>query len=321
MGGSTMKKLIWALALTCASAAAQQYPTKPVRLIVTYPPGGSSDLMARVFGQKLTELWGQQVIVESKPGAAGAIGTEYAARQPADGYTFMIGNSGPVAINPLLSPVPYNVEKDFIPVSQISAGPNVLVVRSDTEFKSLNDIVAYGKANPGKLNYGTSGPGSISHLSSEMLKNLTKVNAVEVPYKGGGLAITDLLGGQINFIFSDTLPAMAHVRGGKLRALCLTGAEKFELLADQPSCQAAAPGLVAINWWGILVPAGTPRAIVTRLHDDWVKLAAEPDVKEGFAKLGVIAVASTPDEFRGFIRKEMDKYDKLIKEANIKVNP
>src|SRR4051812_4986126 len=140
MGGSTMKKLIWALALTCASAAAQQYPTKPVRLIVTYPPGGSSDLMARVFGAKLSEIWGQQVVIESKPGAAGAIGTEYTARQPADGYTFMIGNSGPVAINPLLSQVPYNVEKDFIPVSQISAGPNVLVVKTDERFQSLKEI-------------------------------------------------------------------------------------------------------------------------------------------------------------------------------------
>src|SRR5213078_22432 len=151
-------------------------------------------------------------------------------------YTFMLGNSGPVAINALLSPVPYNVERDFIPVSQISAGPNVLVVRADASFQDLSQIVSFAKQNPGKLNYGTSGPGSISHLSSEMLKNLAKVNAVEVPYKGGGLAITDMLGGQINFIFSDTLPAMAHVRGGKLRALCLTGAERFELLPDLNPC-------------------------------------------------------------------------------------
>ena len=154
-----------------------------------------------------------------------------------------------------------------------------------------------------------------------MLKNITKIQATEIPYKGGVDAVKDLLGGQIHFIFSDTLPAMSHVRAGKLRALCITGAEKFELLADQPPCQAAAPGLVALNWWGILVPAGTPRAVVGRLHDDWVKLAAEPELKEGFAKLGVIAVASSPEEFRGFIRKEMDKYARLIKEANIKVNP
>src|SRR5258706_10159626 len=176
------------IVLCIENSSAQTYPSKPVRLIVAYPPGGSSDLMARVFGAKLTELWGQQVIVESKPGAAGAIGTEYTARQPADGYTFMIGNSGPVAINPLLSPVPYNVDKDFIPVSQISAGPNVLVVRADASFQSLKDIIDYAKANPGKLNYGTSGPGSISHLSSEMLKSLAGVQAVEVPYKGGVLA-------------------------------------------------------------------------------------------------------------------------------------
>ena len=314
-----MKRFLLLLIFLSGSAFAQSYPTKPVRLIVSYPPGGSSDLMARVFGAKLTELWGQQVIVESKPGAAGAIGTEYAARQPADGYTFMIGNSGPVAINPLLSPVPYNVEKDFIPVSQISAGPNVLVVRTDAPFRSLKEIVEEGKKNPGKLNYGTSGPGSISHLSSEMLKNLTKVNAVEVPYKGGVLAVQDLLGGQINFIFSDTLPAMAHVRGGKLRALCLTGSEKFELLPELPMCMADVPGLVALNWWGVLFPAGTPRPIVNKLAADTEKTLADADVKKKFADLGVVAVSSTPEQFSSFIKAEMAKYGKLIKEANIKV--
>src|SRR6185503_14071746 len=160
-------------AFFAGNAGAQPYPNKPVRLIVTYPPGGSSDLMARVFGAKLSELWGQQVIVESKPGAAGSIGMDYAAKQPADGYSFVIGNSGPVAINPLLSNVPYNIEKDFIPVSLISNGPNVLVVRSDSPFNSLAEIVAYAKAHPGMLNYGTSGPGSISHMSAEMLKNIS----------------------------------------------------------------------------------------------------------------------------------------------------
>src|SRR5256714_8052293 len=273
-----MKKLFLVLFVACGTAFAQSYPTKPVRLIVSYPPGGSSDLMARVFGAKLTELWGQQVIVESKPGAAGAIGTEYFARQPADGYTLMVGNSGPVAINPLLSKVPYNTEKDFIPVSLISQGPNVLVVNVDWQAKSLAEIVAYARENPGKLNYGTSGPGSISHLSSEMLKNLTKAQAVEVPYKGGVLAVQDLLGAQINFIFSDTLPAMQHVRAGKLRALCLTGSEKFELLKELPNCNADAPGLVALNWWGVLFPAGTPRPIGARLHADTVKALADPEV-------------------------------------------
>jgi tripartite-type tricarboxylate transporter receptor subunit TctC len=313
--------LLLALALSVSLVNAQGYPSKPVKLIVTYPPGGSSDLMARVFGAKLGELWGQQVIVESKPGAAGSIGMDYAAKQPADGYAFVIGNSGPVAINPLLSQVPYNVERDFVAVSQISAGPNVLVVRSDAPFRSLGEIVSYAKANPGKLNYGTSGPGSISHLSSEMLKNITGVQAVEVPYKGGVLAVQDLLGGQIDFIFSDTLPAMAHVRAGKLRALCITGSERFELLKELSPCQFDAPGLVAVNWWGVLMPAGTPRAIVARLNADTVKALADPDVKKKFADLGVEAVSSTPEQFSAFIRAEMDKYAKLIKEANIKVNP
>ena len=307
-------------ALMCGFAAAQPYPNRPVKLIVAYPPGGSSDLMARVFAAKLTDMWGQQVLVENKPGAAGAIGTDYAAKQPADGYSFMIANLGPIAVNPLLSSVPYNVSKDFIPVSQISQGPNVLVVRADAPFQSLKDIIDYGNANPGKLSYGTSGPGSVSHLSSEMLKNITKIKATEVPYKGGVDAVKDLLGGQIHFIFSDTLPAMAHVRAGKLRALCITGTDKFELLPEQPACQAAAPGLVAVNWWGVVMPAGTPKNMVSKLHADTVKLLADPEVKQKFADLGVVATSSTPEQFAAFMKSESDKYAKLIKEANIKVN-
>src|SRR3954463_209916 len=316
-----MRMLALLFLLVTAFANAQSYPSKPVRLIVSYPPGGSSDLMSRVYGAKLTDLWGQTVVIESKPGAAGAIGMDYAARQPADGYTFVIGNSGPVAINPLLSTVPYNIEKDFVAVSQISAGPNVLVVRADSPFKSLGEIISYAKQNPGKLNYGTSGPGSVSHLSSEMLKYNQKVEAVEVAYKGGGLAITDMLGGQIQYIFSDSLPAMSHIRAGKLRALCVTGTQKYELLPEPPTCQESAPGLVAVNWWGVLYPAGVSKAIIDKLHADTVKVLADPDVKKRFADLGVETVSSSPAEFTAFIKAEMDKYAKLIKEANIKVNP
>ncbi|HEX6396437.1 MAG TPA: tripartite tricarboxylate transporter substrate binding protein, partial [Steroidobacteraceae bacterium] len=227
-----MKKILLALLLVSTSVAAQTWPSKPVKLIVTYPPGGSSDLMSRVYGAKLAELWGQQVVIESKPGAAGSIGMDFAAKQPNDGYTFVVGNLGPVAVNPLLSKVPYNIEKDFVPVSMISTGPNVLVVRTDSQFKSLAEIIDFAKKNPGKLNYGTSGPGSVSHLSSEMLKNGQKVDAVEVAYKGGVLAVQDLLGGQIQYIFSDSLPAMAHIRAGKLRALCVTGDAPYALLPE-----------------------------------------------------------------------------------------
>ena len=316
-----MKKLFLGLLLVSGTAIAQSFPTKPVKLIVTYPPGGSSDLMSRVYGAKLGDLWGQQVIIESKPGAAGSIGMDFAARQPNDGYTFVVGNLGPVAVNPLLSKVPYNIEKDFIAVSMISTGPNVLVVRTDSPFKSLGEIISYARQNPGKLNYGTSGPGSVSHLSSEMLKNGQKVNAVEVAYKGGVLAIQDLLGGQIQYIFSDSLPAMAHIKAGKLRALCVTGDSRYELLPEPPLCREAAPGLVAVNWWGVLLPAGSPKNVVDKLHADTVKALADPDVKKRFADLGVEAVSSTPAEFAAFIKSEMAKYEKLIKEANIKVNP
>jgi len=313
--------LIFCLAFICSAAFSQTYPSKPVRLIVTYPPGGSSDLMARVFGQKLSEVWGQQVIIESKPGAAGSIGMEYAARQPADGYTFVVGNIGPAAVNPLLSKVPYSMEKDFVPVSLISTGPNVLVVNTAWEVKSFGEVLAYARANPGKLSYGTSGPGSVSHLSSEMLKNITKANMVEIPYKGGVLAVQDLLGQQIQLIFSDALPAMAHIRAGKLRALCTTGAQRFALLSDLPTCDSTVPGLVVVNWWGVLFPAGVSKAIVDKFHADMVKVMQDPVVKGKFADLGVEAISSTPAEFGGFIKAEMDRFGKLIKEANIKVNP
>jgi tripartite-type tricarboxylate transporter receptor subunit TctC len=306
--------------LVYGAAFAQGYPTKPVRLIVTYPPGGSSDLMSRVYGAKLSEVWGQPVIVESKPGAAGSIGMDFAAKQPNDGYTFVVGNLQPVAVNPLLSQVPYSIQKDFVAVSQISQGPNVLVVQADSPFKSLADVIAYAKANPGKLNYGTSGPGSVSHLSSEMLKNIAKAQVVEVPYKGGVLAVQDLLGSQIQFIFSDTLPAMQHIRAGKLRALCVTGESRYELLPDQAPCQNDARGLVAVNWWGVLYPSGTPKSIVDKLHAATVKVLADPDTKKRFADLGVETKASTPAEFSAFIRAETEKYARLIREANIKVN-
>jgi len=319
-------KRIFAVALTAfaalfaAVAAAQTYPVKPVRLIVTYPPGGSSDLMARVFGLKLGELWSQQVLVESKGGAAGAIGMEYAARQAPDGYAFVIGNLGPTAVNPLLSKVPYSVERDFVPVSLISTGPNILVVNANSPFKSLGEILAYARANPGKLNYGTSGPGSVSHLAAELLKNLTKANVVEVPYKGSILAIQDLLGEQIQFIFSDALPALGHIRAGKLRALAVTSPERSPLVPDLPTCvESGVPGLVAVNWWGVLMPAGTPKPIIDKFHGDLVKTMADPEVKRKFGDLGVDAVSSSPGEFASFIKSETAKYEKLIKEAGIKV--
>src|SRR5258706_16351704 len=274
--------------------------------------------MSRVFGQKLSEVWGQQVIIESKPGAGGGIGMEYTARRASDGYTFVVVNTQPASFNRLLSKVPYTVDKDFIPVALIATGPNVLVVNSAWQVKSLGEVLAYARANPGKLSYRTSGAGSVSHLSSEMLKNLTHANVVEIPYKGGVLAVQDLLGQQIHFIFSDALPAMQHIRAGKLRALCATGPQRFALLADLPTCDSAVPGLVAVNWWGVLLPAGTPRPIADKFHADIVRVMQDATVKSKFADLGVEAVSSTPQQFASFIKAEMDKYARLIKDAGIK---
>ena len=301
-----------------SAVLAETYPAKPVRLIVTYPPAGSSDLMGRILGQKLAELWGQPVIVENKPGAAGSIGMDYAAHQPPDGYSFLIGNLGPVTVNPLLSKVPYDVERDFVPVSLIATGPNVLVVNPKTPVKTLGELIAYARANPGKLNFGSGGPGSVAHLSGEMLKSLAHVDIVHVPYKGGILSVNDLIAGHVQMVFSDALPVMQHIRAGTLRALAITSPERSPLVPDVPTCvESGVPGLVAVNWWGVLLPAGTPKAIADKFYADLVKVMHDPDVKEKFAQLGVEAVSGTPEQFAAYMRSETVKYSKLVKEANI----
>jgi tripartite-type tricarboxylate transporter receptor subunit TctC len=307
-------------ALLGGMALAQSYPSKPVKLIVTYPPGGSSDLLARVFGQKLSEIWGHPVVVESKPGAAGSIGMDYAAKQPNDGYSFVVGNIGPAAVNPLLSKVPYNVERDFVAISLIATGPNVLIVHPDVPAKSLRELTDYAKSGgAGKLNYGTSGPGSISHLAGAMYSNITGVKATEVPYKGGILGVQDLVAGHIQYIFSDSLPAMQFIKAGRARALCLTGAERSPVMPDLPPCAEAVPGLVAVNWWGVYMPAGVPKAITDKFHADLVTTMQDEEVKRKFADLGVEAVYSTPEQLVSFMKSETAKYAKLIKEAGIKV--
>ena len=307
--------------LVAATAAAQTYPTKPVRLIVTYPPGGSSDLMGRVLGQKLSDLWGQQVIIESKPGAAGSIGMEFAARQAADGYSFVIGNFGPVAVNPVLSKVPYDVQKDFLPVSMVCTGPNILVVNSAMPVKSVQELVAAAKKDAGKLNFGTSGPGSMSHLIGEMFKRSAQISIEGIQYKGGVLAVQDLLAGQVQMIFSDALPVMQHIRAGKLRPIGITSKDRSPLSPDIPTmAEQGFPDLVAVNWWGVLVPAGTPRPIVDKLNADLVKVLADPDLKKKYADLGVEPMSSTPEFFGDFIRTESARYAKVIKDAGITAN-
>jgi tripartite-type tricarboxylate transporter receptor subunit TctC len=274
--------------------------------------------MARILGQKLSDLWGQPVIVENKAGAAGSIGMEYAAHQAPDGYSFLIANLGPAVVNPILSKVPYDVERDFVPVSLIATGPNILVVNPNTPARTLGELTAYARANPGKLNFGSGGSGSVAHLSGEMYKSLAHIDIVHVPYKGGILSVNDLLAGNVQLVFSDALPVMQHIRAGKLRALAVTSPERSALAPDIPTCvEAGLPGLVAVNWWGVLLPAGTPKAVADKFRTDLLKVMQDPEVKEKFATLGVDAVSGTPEQLAAYIKSETAKYAKLIKEANI----
>ena len=305
----------------CSQSFAQNFPNKPIRLVVTYPAGGSSDLMARIMGQKLSEHWGQPVIIESKPGAAGSIGMEFTARQPADGYTFVVGNLGPASVNPLITKVPYSMEKDFIPVSLTATGPNILAVPTASPYKNLAELLAAAKAKPGTLNFGTSGSGSMAHLGGELIMRQANVKMIGVPYKGGGLAVNDLLAGQIDMMVSDALPVSQHIKTGRLRALAITSAKRSTMMPDIPTfAEAGLPGLVAVNWWGVFLPAGTPKPIVDAYQSALVKIMANPDLKDRFAGLGVEAQASTQDEFKAFLASENAKYAKLIADNNIKAD-
>jgi tripartite-type tricarboxylate transporter receptor subunit TctC len=308
-----------ALAQTAATGA-QGYPNKLVRFVVTYPPGGSSDVMARIIGQQLGEYWGQQVIVESRPGADGSIGTEYAARQPADGYTFLLANFGPIVAKPLLTKVNYDWKRDFAPVSRITISANILVVPKTMPVTNIKQLVALAKARPGELTYGTSGPGSMSHFAGEMFQQLAGVKMITVPYKGNALAITDIMGGQITTMFSDAVPAMQAMKTGKLRAMAVTSEKRWPFTPELPTlAEEGLKGFAAVNWWGILFPAGAPRPIVDKVNADIVRALATQNVKTRLGELGVDAITSTPEGFASFMASETERWGKLIKDAGLKV--
>ena len=260
------------------------------------------------------------MIVESKPGADGAIGMEYAAKQPPDGYTFLLGNFGPVVAKPLLSKVAYDWQKDFVPVSLITQSANILVVPVTAPIKSTKDLIAAAKEKPGTLTFATSGPGSMSHLAGEMFKRLAGVNMIAVNYKGNAQAITDLMGAQISSMFSDALPAMQNMKTGKLRALAVTSDQRWRFTPELPTlAEEGVVGFAAANWWGILFPRGVSPAIVDKVNAALVKALATPELKARLGELGVEALSSTPEQFGDFMAKETAKYAKLIKDANIKV--
>jgi tripartite-type tricarboxylate transporter receptor subunit TctC len=314
--------ILWAWTLSLPVAFAQGYPDKPVRMVAPYPPGGTSDIIARILGQKLFDAWGQQIVVDNRAGANGSIGCELAAKSPADGYTLLIGNMTPIAANPsLYKKLGYDSLRDFAGVSLVAAGPNVLVVNPALPLKSVQELIAYAKANPGKLNFGSGGAGSPAHLAGEMFKSLTGVAITHVPYKGTVLSVNDLIAGQVQLVFSDAPPAVPHVKSGKLRALAVTGAKRTPLLPELPTvAEAGVPGFELDNWWGILVPAKTPKNVVNRINAEIVKSMQMADVKERFANLGVEAVRSTPAEFDAYIKSEYAKLARIIQASGARVD-
>jgi tripartite-type tricarboxylate transporter receptor subunit TctC len=273
------------------------------------------------MAQKLGEIWGQTVLVENRAGANGSIGIEYAARQPADGASFVIGNVGPVAINPQISKVPYDITRDFQPVSLVAIAPTVLVTHASIPVKNLMEFVKLARSKPGVVNWGTAGPGTLGHLGGEMMKRLAKIDMVHVPYKGGILAIQDLLAGQVHIVFADPQPILPYIRVNRVRPLAVTSAKRTRMLPEVPTfAEAGLPGFVAENWWGIWVPAATPKPLIDRLGADVAKAMASPDLREKFEGMAVEPLSGTPEALRDFTRAEAEKWGKLIREAGIRAD-
>jgi tripartite-type tricarboxylate transporter receptor subunit TctC len=313
------------LALTVAGAAyaqAADYPVRPIRMIVAFSPGGTSDTLARILGQKMTEAWGQQVVVDMRPGASGIIGTEIAARAPADGYTLMHGNLSQFATNPFLySKIPYDTFRDFLPLTQIGTAPQLLVVHPAVPAKTVQELVQLAKAKPGMLNFGSGGAGTLAYLGGEMFKMTAGVNIVHVPYKGTVLALNDLLAGQVQLIFSDMPIALPHAKSGKLRAVAVTGSRRTPLLPEAPTvAESGVPGYTLDNWWGLFAPRAVPKDVAERVTAETVRIHGLSEVKERYASLGVEAVTSTPQAFAAYIKSEADKFRKVIAASGAKVD-
>jgi len=308
-----------AFALFPATVLGQAYPAKAIRVVVPFPPGGTSDIIGRTLGQKLSEAWGQPVIMDNRAGVAGSIGAANAAKSPPDGYTLLVGNVGPVAINnSIYKSTGYDPLKDFAPITLAVTAPQIVVVHPSVPAKTFREFAALVKRNQGKINYGSSGPGSISHLSAELYKRMTKTDMLHVPFKGSALITIALLSGEVDVVFSDMAVVLPHVQAGKLRALAVTGPKPTPLVPGVPSvAESGVPGFNMTSWWGMLAPAGTPQPIVTRLNTELGRILRLADVRKTFATLGVDAATSTPEEFGGFIKTEVAKYTKLINELGI----
>jgi tripartite-type tricarboxylate transporter receptor subunit TctC len=305
-----------------ASALAQtadNYPNRSITMVVAFPAAGTTDILARLIGHKLTEKFKQTVVVENRPGAAGNIGTAYVAKAPPDGYTIMMGTIGTQSINPsLYKKMPYDAAKDFVPITRAAMVPNLLVVNKDAPFNTLPEMLAYEKANPGKLTYGSSGNGTTLHLSGELFNLMAGTKITHIPYKGSTPAVADLMGGQISMIFDNMPSAIQQVKGGRLKALAVTSAQRNPQLPEIPTIQEiGVAGYEVWSWFGLLAPAATPKPIVDKLNASIVEIIKQPDVQAKIIELGAVPVPETSAEFGAFIAAETLKWAKVINEANI----
>jgi tripartite-type tricarboxylate transporter receptor subunit TctC len=303
-----------------APASAQQYPTRPVRFVVPYAPGGSSDTLARTLGQKLAESLHEQVIVDNRPGGNGNIGMEIVARAVPDGHTIVFAYIANLAIAPsLYAKLPFDPVKDYAPVTQIASSPNVLTAYPAVQAKNLQELIALAKAKPGQVTFASVGIASPGHLTGELLNNLAGIKMTHVPYKGSGQAVTDLLGGHVQVMFSGFSSTLPHIKAGKLRPLAVTGAKRSSALAEVPTiAEQGFPGVEATAWYGVLAPASTPKSVVTRLHGELVKILKLPDVAQRLDGLGFEIVGSTSGEFGAYIKSEIRKWEKVVKASGAK---
>lgn len=304
-----------------APAPAQGYPDRPVRVIVPYTPAGTTDILARLIAQKMNENWGQPVIVDNRPGANGNIGTEIAARATPDGYTIIMGAAATHSINNTLYPkLTWDAVKDFAPISLVAVVPNILVVNNSLPVKNVKELIAYAKANPGKLTHGSPGNGSTAHLSMELFKSLTGTQMVHVPYKGSAGVLADVMAGQISLTMDNIPVYLPHVKAGKIRALGVSSAKRAPAAPEIPTVsEAGVPGLEAVSWFGLLAPAKTPGLIVEKLSAETARILKLPDVNKRIAELGAEPVGGTPQDYAAFIRSEIVKWRKVIQTAGVKV--
>ncbi len=307
--------------LSSTNAYAQAYPSRPIHLVVPFPAGGPTDVIARAIGQKLSDAVGQPVVIDNKPGAGGAIGSEAVARNAPDGYTILIGTNSTHSIGPILNPkTPYNVERDFAPVSLVATAPNVLIVSPKLPVNNVRELIALAKAQPGKLNYATSGVGTIVHLSSVLFASMAGIDIVHVPYKGVTQALPDIMSGQIALMFDNIVGVLPRVKAGQEKAIAVTSLKRSSLAPSIPTvAESGLPGYESVSYFGIFAPAGTPKAVVAKLSQDLAQVLKRPDLKELLATQGAEAEGSDPAKLAALVRSDTAKWEKVIKAAGVKI--